>query len=366
MNYDSIMKRALQLSLKGTGHVSPNPRVGALILKDGEVIGEGWHSAFGEPHAEVEAINNTNGADLEGATLVVNLEPCSHQGKTPPCAPLLIEKKIKRVVVGMQDPNPEVAGNGIRMLQDAGIEVVTGVLEEECKWINRFFIKHITTGLPYNLVKVAQSLDGCIATSGGDSKWISSEESRRRAHKLRAELDAVLVGRRTASRDNPQLTVRHVSGRNPRRIVLDSQLSLPLSLKVFTDENRTDTIVVCKPEAMKSKKTDNLNIAGINVFPYSLNGNGDIDLTETMKALSLNYNIASVLVEGGATIFSAFANNKLIDEINIFVAPIILGNGLSSFISYKTFFIKDAAQFDIKAILKSDTDFQIIAVKKQA
>jgi diaminohydroxyphosphoribosylaminopyrimidine deaminase / 5-amino-6-(5-phosphoribosylamino)uracil reductase len=365
MDYELLMKRALQLATNGTGYVSPNPRVGAVIYRDGEIIGEGWHAHFGGNHAEVEAINNSSYDDFSDATLIVNLEPCSHTGKTPPCAPFVIEKKFKRVVIGIQDPNPEVSGNGIKMLNDAGIEVVEGVLENDCKWINRFFIKNVTTGETYNLIKIAQSMDGCIATSGGDSKWISSEESRRRVHKLRAELDAVLIGKKTASKDNPELTVRLVNGRNPRRIVLDSQLSLPLSLKIFTDEQRTDTVVICSHDVQNSRKAENLEIAGVNIFPYIIDNNGKYDLPNTLKVLSSQFNVASILVEGGAGVYSTFASNGLIDEINLFTAPIIIGNGLSSFNSYKTFFVKDAAKFEIKAILKSDTDFQTIAIKKQ-
>ncbi len=362
MDYEELMKRALQLALNGTGYVSPNPRVGAVISRDGEIIGEGWHQYYGGSHAEVEAIKNSPTDDFTDCTLAVNLEPCSHHGKTPPCADLIIEKNFKAVVIGMEDPNPEVAGSGIRKLQDAGIEVITGVLKNDCRWINRFFSKHITTGMPFVLAKIAQSLDGCIASSGGDSKWITSEESRKRVHKLRAELDCVLIGRKTASKDNPSLTVRMVKGRNPRRIIMDTQLSLPLSLKVFTDEERADTVVVCSAEAAKSKKAENLEIAGINIFPYSQDDNTGINLAETIKMLAAKFGLSSILVEGGAGIYSSFAKSNLIDELHIFNAPIVIGNGLSSFNSFKTFFVKDAAQFHIKAVLKSGTDFQVIAV----
>ncbi len=364
MTDKEAMKRALELALRGSGYVSPNPRVGAVILKEGKIISEGYHKKFGGPHGEVEAVNNAAGIDLEGATMVVNLEPCSHVGKTPACAPMLAEKKFARVVVGMQDPNPLVAGKGIEMLRDAGIEVVTGVLEEDCKWVNRFFIKHITTGIPYVIVKVAQSIDGCIATFGGDSKWITSEESRRRVHKLRAELDAVLVGRKTAEKDNPELTVRFVKGRDPKRIILDSNLSLPLGLKVFTDDNRKNTIICCKKEALESGKAKNLKIGGMNLFPFSTDEKGETDLKETLIALSKEYNIASILVEGGAKVYSSFAGSGLIDELHLFTAPIIIGNGISSFNSFHSFFVKDATQFRIKAMMKSDVDFQVIAVRK--
>ena len=230
----------------------------------------------------MEAIKHAGDISLEGATMVVNLEPCSHEGKTPPCAPLLIEKKFARVVVGMKDPNPMVAGRGIKMLKDAGIEVIVGVLEEECKWVNRAFIKHITTGMPYVTAKIAQSLDGKIASSTGDSKWITCEESRKRAHKLRSEVDAIVIGRKTAVQDNPKLTVRHVEGKNPARIVLDSELSLPFNLNIFNDPLRKHTFVCCKPEALTNTKANNLKLAGIKVLPAEMNGE-KMDLAATMK-----------------------------------------------------------------------------------
>ena len=197
MTENEAMKRALDLAMLGTGEVSPNPRVGAVILKDGEKIGEGYHAKFGADHAEIEAIRNAGLDDYSGCTMVLNLEPCTHYGKTPPCTDKIIELNFSRVVIGMEDPNPEVAGNGIKKLRDAGIEVEAGLMRDECMWLNRSFIKHIRTGMPYVILKIAQSFDGNIASSEGESKWISSEESRRRSHILRAQVDAVLVGEGT-------------------------------------------------------------------------------------------------------------------------------------------------------------------------
>nr|MDA3842995.1 bifunctional diaminohydroxyphosphoribosylaminopyrimidine deaminase/5-amino-6-(5-phosphoribosylamino)uracil reductase RibD [Candidatus Kapabacteria bacterium] len=296
------MKLALKLAQKGSGYVSPNPRVGAVLLKDGKIIGQGWHAKYGEAHAEVTAINNASDIDLTGATMVVTLEPCSHYGKTPPCAELIITKKISRVVIGMKDPHTKVAGRGIEMLEKAGIEVVVGLLEEECKWINRFFIKHINSGIPYIVAKVAQSLDACVAAANGQSKWITCDESRREVHSMRAELDAVLIGKGTAEADQPSLTVRDVEGRNPQRIIFDSKLSLSLSCSVFSDEGRNRTTVCCKPEFEHTPKVGELRKANVKIVPFVMNGN-KIDLKATLKQLGVILNLSKILLEGGCDIF---------------------------------------------------------------
>ncbi len=357
------MMQALKLSLRGSGHVSPNPRVGAVIVKDDNIIGRGWHHEFGAPHAEVEAIIDAGIDNFEGCTMYVNLEPCSHYGKTPPCAPLLVEKKFSRVVVGMKDPNPDVNGSGIDILRAGGVDVETGVLEEESKWVNRFFEKHITTGLPYVILKVAQSIDGCIATSTGESKWITSPESRKKVHAIRAEVDAVLVGRGTVSKDNPSLTVRDVAGRNPMKVILDSSLSLPLNLNTFSDEGRSKTIICCNYEAAKSKKAQNLALAGINILPVELDDDGKIDITSALYALSDNFNISSIMVEGGSSVFSSFVQSRLVDEYHIFVAPKLIGAGIHSFNQYKIQYLREAMNFDICNVAKSGADLHIIAKK---
>ncbi|MES2765861.1 MAG: bifunctional diaminohydroxyphosphoribosylaminopyrimidine deaminase/5-amino-6-(5-phosphoribosylamino)uracil reductase RibD [Bacteroidota bacterium] len=363
MTDDQYMKRAISLALRGTGNVAPNPRVGCVIVKNGEVIGEGWHERYGEAHAEVAAFKNAT-EDVRGATLYVTLEPCSHEGKTPPCAPLIVEKGIAEVVVGMLDPNPLVSGAGIQVLQNAGIHVRTEVLKEECAWVNRFFVKNITQKTPYVVLKTAQSLDGCIATMRGESQWITGEESRRRTHLLRAELDAVLIGKNTALLDNPSLTVRHTKGRNPKRIILDTNLSLPLGLKIFTDNDRAQTIVFCSEEAAKSRKAETLKVAGIQL-ETAITENGTLVLKDVLKKLSENYKISSVLVEGGAGIFSNFLKENLADELHIFTAPILIGNGQHAFGNLATDVLKNAKRFDVKAVLKSGEDIQTILVRRE-
>lgn len=356
------MKRAIELAERGTGRVSPNPRVGCVILKNGAVIGEGWHKEYGGAHAEIEAFANTTG-NVEGATLVVNLEPCVHHGKTPPCVTTIIEKKIARVVVGMIDPNPEVSGKGIEALRNAGIDVTAGVLEEECQWLNRFFAKYITTGQPYIVMKAGQSLDGCIATVFGQSKWITSEESRSVGHHLRSEVDAVLVGSVTAGKDDPELTVRLVEGRNPKRVVLDSDLSVSLKAKVYTCEDRHNTMVFCRSSAMSKPKATALKVSGIEVIPAG-GGAGDyLSLRAVLEQL-VSMNITSVLVEGGARVFSSFVQENLIDEIHTFIAPIVMGSGLHTFSSLSTPSLNAAKKFDIKKVTTIGPDMYVVTTRR--
>ncbi|MFH1050763.1 MAG: bifunctional diaminohydroxyphosphoribosylaminopyrimidine deaminase/5-amino-6-(5-phosphoribosylamino)uracil reductase RibD [bacterium] len=378
MTEREAMARAIELAQKGTGFVSPNPRVGAVILKNGELISEGYHKKFGGPHAEVEAIKNAKGVDLEGATIVVNLEPCSHFGKTPPCCDLIIEKKFSKVVIGMKDPNPIVAGKGIKKLRKAGIEVVSGVFEKEAKWLNRTFIKHITAGMPYVVLKVAQSIDGKIATVSGESQWITCEESRQEGHKLRAELDAVLVGKNTVLKDNPQLTVRLKSvyqvnkvrkvrkvykERNPFRVVLDTNLSLPLIKNVFIDENNNKTIVCCSEKSADSDKAKKLIKLGVNILAIKTGKNKKIDLQDCLNKLSEQFQIASVLVEGGAEIHSSFIKQNLVDEIRFFIAPKIIGKGISAFDRLELKKLSDASEFEIKEVCRSGEDLHLTLIK---
>lgn len=356
------MQKALLLALKGGGSVAPNPRVGCVIVKNDSIIAEGWHEQYGNAHAEVRAIENAT-EDVSGATLYVNLEPCNHYGKTPPCTSLIIEKGIRRVVIGMHDPNPLVAGKGIEKLRENGIEVTEGILEEESRWINRVFVHHITTGLPYVVGKIAQSLDGCIATKNGHSKWISSVESRRRVHLLRAELDAVIIGKNTAQKDDPLLTVRDVHGKNPWRIVFDSKLSLPFHLQLLSDNLRHKTIIICNKQFDETKKAYNLRKAGVNIIGIDENGNGKPDLSLALKQLADEFNITSVLVEGGGILLSSFANAALLHEIHFFIAPIIIGAGIHPFSSLSTPNLNSAHKFLTKAVAKSGNDTHIILVK---
>ncbi len=325
---EEYLQLCFDLAADGKGSVSPNPMVGCVIVKNHRVMASGYHSVFGGPHAEINAFNNSK-ANVEGATLYVNLEPCSHYGKTPPCVDAIIAKKIARVVIGTLDPNPLVSGRGVQKLKEAGIEVLSGVLETECRELNKFFLKHIQTKLPYVTLKIAQTLDGKIATRTNDSKWITCEESRRHVHRLRSEYDAVLIGSGTAKIDNPELTVRMCEGRNPKRIVLDSNLSLPLSLKLFTQNPEKNVIVVTGKDiiAVKKNKVKQLEKLGVAVIPVARGADKKINIQAALKALGAR-GISSVLVEGGGKIYTAFLSAGLADEMNVFVAPKFFGDGI--------------------------------------
>ena len=243
MAFDDLkyMRRCLELAAKGTGYVSPNPRVGAVVVTDGKVIAEGYHQKFGGPHAEVNVLRGLNPRDLQKATLYVSLEPCCFQGKTPACSGLILSLKIPRVVIGMSDPNPKVDGCGIGALREAGVEVKTGVLEKKCRELNRGYIKHITTGLPEVILKTASALDGRIGTATGDSRWITGKAARTCTHRLRAGCDAILVGVGTVLADNPMLNVRHVEGKNPLRVIIDSKLRTPPDANIIRDQDTIPT-----------------------------------------------------------------------------------------------------------------------------
>ncbi|AXI99326.1 diaminohydroxyphosphoribosylaminopyrimidine deaminase [Cyclonatronum proteinivorum] len=332
------MKKALRLAAKGTGFVSPNPLVGCVIVSDdGTEIGSGYHERFGKAHAEINALNAVREPDaLRGATLYVTLEPCSHTGKTPPCAATLKELPLARVVIALRDPNPKVDGSGIRMLQEAGIQVDTGLLEDEARKQNEFFLHYITTGKPFITLKVAQTIDGYIAAPDGSSQWITGKQARTRVHEWRAKYDAVLIGRNTALTDNPRLTVRHVDGRQPKRVVIDGPLSLPENLNLFTDQYEDRTFVITHNEKAFREKGDPMlrmlspqNFSGQTLLLRASNGHTDLDQAITLLG---RHNIASVLVEPGSDLLRAFITQKLADKIELFIAPKLLGGGTRSFI----------------------------------
>ena len=315
------MRMALDLARKGKGWTTPNPLVGAVIVKGGRVIGQGYHQKYGQPHAEVNAIASAK-EDVTGATLYVTLEPCSHFGKTAPCSDLLIDKNIKRVVVGTLDPNPLVAGKGIEKLRSNGIEVVTGVLEEESQKLNEIFIKYIVTKEPFVVMKNAMSLDGKIATVTGESQWISGESSRKKVHSLRHELAGIMVGIETIIKDDPQLTSRTLNSRNPIRIVVDSQLRIPIASKVLTQQDKAKTIVATTRRANK-EKLDTLKQMGIEVLVTKEKG-GRVDLQELMKLLGAK-GIDSILLEGGANLNFSALEEGIVDKIQSYIAPKIIG-----------------------------------------
>lgn len=317
------MRRALQLGRRGVGLVSPNPMVGAVICRGGKIIGQGYHRRFGGDHAEIVAIKNARGS-VRGATMYVNLEPCCHWGKTPPCVDTLIEQGIKRVVIGTLDPHPLVNGKGAQVLKDHGIEVVVGILEQEAQRLNEVYLHYIRTGVPFVTIKYAQSLDGRIATSHGASRWISSQGTRRFAHRMRAEHDAVMVGIGTVLADDPLLTVRLLKGRNPLRIVLDGQLRIPLNAQVLRDNGKT--LIVTTDEHGKDK-IEKIRRLGKEVLVLQGSADGRVDLTALMKKLTAR-GIASILVEGGAEVITSFLRGGFANRIVIITAPLILGKGI--------------------------------------
>ncbi|MDZ7716717.1 MAG: bifunctional diaminohydroxyphosphoribosylaminopyrimidine deaminase/5-amino-6-(5-phosphoribosylamino)uracil reductase RibD [Balneolaceae bacterium] len=331
------MSLALEIAEWGAGYVSPNPMVGCVIVsKEGEKIAQGYHERYGQAHAEVNAVDTVkDNAKLQGATVYVTLEPCSHEGKTPPCSAMLKQLPVNRVVVAMKDPNPEVNGTGIKELRESGITVDVGLMEEQAKKLNEFFLHHQKYNRPFVTLKIAQTLDGYIAAPDGNSEWISGKESRSKVHEWRSKYDAVMVGRNTALIDNPRLTVRHVEGRQPRRIVLDGPLELPKDLNLFSDQYEEKTIVVThNKEKLESEGDPMLAMLQSDYFRGSTiwvpQKEGHVDLSETMKKLA-EENITSILVESGQNLGSALLKENLVDKIECFVAPKILGGGTKSF-----------------------------------
>jgi diaminohydroxyphosphoribosylaminopyrimidine deaminase / 5-amino-6-(5-phosphoribosylamino)uracil reductase len=317
---EKYMRMAIELAKKGVGKVNPNPMVGAVIVKDEKVIGEGYHEEYGKAHAEVNAFSSLI-EESKGATLYVTLEPCSHYGKTPPCVDKIIENKIAKVVVGALDPNPLVAGRGIKKLKDAGIDVVTSVLEEECKKVNEVFMKYIVEKKPFVVLKTAMTLDGKISTSSGESKWITNEKSRKEVHKLRNKLSAIMVGVNTVIKDNPELTCRLEGGRNPIRIIVDSALRIPMESKVVIDK-LAGTIVATTELANKDRVLD-LKKLGVEVIIIKAK-NERVDLQSLMVELG-KLNIDSILLEGGSTLSFSALEDKIVDKIQAYIAPKIIG-----------------------------------------
>ncbi len=327
------MRKALELAKRGEGYTSPNPMVGAVIVKNGEIISSGYHKYFGGPHAEINALKDA-GRQAEGATIYVNLEPCSHYGKTPPCSLALIKAGIKKAVIAMEDPNPLVAGRGIKQLKKAGIEIKSGVLEKEARDLNEVFIKYISSDYPFIYLKMAQTLDGFLASKNGDSKWISNKKARLYTHKLRHKVDAILVGINTLINDNPRLTTRLTdgTGKDSLRIVLDTKLKIPLHARIINQQSSADTLIVTAKDINKEKKERLINKQGVEILSLDLEENNEIPLKVLLKILH-ERNISSILVEGGGKINYSFLNNNLIDKLYAFIAPKILGgrDGISVF-----------------------------------
>lgn len=321
MTKEEYMAYALELAERGRGRTSPNPVVGAVIVRSGRVIGEGWHKKCGENHAEINAFEDAaaKGEDVEGADMYVTLEPCSHYGKTPPCAKAIIEKKIKNVYVGLLDPNPLVAGRGIQMMQDSGIHVETGVLEEACRRTNEIFLKYITEKRPFVVMKTAMTLDGKIAAYTGDSRWVSGPESRQAVQQMRNSLTGIMVGIGTVLCDDPELTCRLEDGRDPVRIIADSQLRIPLDAKVLRDEN----CIIAATEECDMGKRDRLKERGISVI-LTGSDQGKVDLRELMERLG-ERGVDSILLEGGGGLNEAALKAGIVDRAVTFLAPKFIG-----------------------------------------
>jgi diaminohydroxyphosphoribosylaminopyrimidine deaminase / 5-amino-6-(5-phosphoribosylamino)uracil reductase len=328
-SHEYFMSKCIDHARQGIGYVSPNPMVGCVIVKNGNIVGYGYHKRYGASHAEVNALRMA-GEKAKGATLYVNIEPCNHYGKTPPCTDLIISKKIRCVVVAMQDPNPLVNGQGIKKLKKADVEVIENIFSDQAKILNEHFTKFITLKLPFVTIKIGETFDGRIADAKGRSKWITNEAEHKYVHELRSTYDAVLVGAGTIIKDDPLLTVRHTKGRNPYRIIIDGNLSSPLTSQVFKLKDIEKTIIFISEDTVKSKKNkiSKLNNYGVNVIHLPDN-EGRLAILTVLKKLH-QLNIGSVLVEGGAQVFSQFIEQNLADKLILAIAPKIIGSGIQS------------------------------------
>ena len=323
MDDRDYMKMALALAEKGRGFTSPNPMVGAVLVRNDQVIGKGWHQMAGKAHAEVNAIADAGDA-ANGSTLYVTLEPCNHTGQTPPCTHLILDAGIRRVVAAMPDPNPDVTGGGLAFLKEKGVEAVSGICESRAIRQNETFIKYIRTKQPFVILKNASTLDGRIATRSGDSKWVTGDESRRFVHQLRHEVDAIMVGINTIKTDNPRLTTRleAFKGRDPIRIILDTRLSIPESAKLLQLSSDSDTVIVCGNFISEDKKR-RIEKKGIKILKSDEKDNW-IDLKALMPCLG-KMGVTSLLVEGGSRVTAAMLTAGVVDKVFFFYAPKILG-----------------------------------------
>lgn len=322
LSYDEkYMRLAMQLAGNAIGRTSPNPLVGAVIVKDNRVVGCGWHRKAGTPHAEVHALNQA-GELAQGADVYVTLEPCAHYGKTPPCAKALVEAKVKNVYGGLLDVNPKVAGKGFKILEDAGIHVEYGFLQDELRKQNEVFFKWIEHKKPFVVLKAAMTLDGKIATATGQSKWITNETSRAYGYKLRDIYDGIMVGINTVIEDNPMLTARVDGGKNPIRIVVDSSLKIDINANVVQDKS-AKTIIATTDKADKDKILK-LQAQDVDVIVVDKDENDKVDIEKLLDILG-QQNICSILVEGGATLSGSFVAKKLVDKVYFFIAPKIVG-----------------------------------------
>ena len=333
MPEEKYMRRAIELAKKGSGHVNPNPLVGAVIVRDGEIIGEGYHECYGQLHAERNAIANAKkrGNSLEGSTIYVTLEPCCHYGKTPPCTEAIIEEKIARVVVGSDDPNPLVSGKGFQMLREKGIEVIPHFLKEECDAMNHVFFHYIRTGTPYVAMKYAMTMDGKIACYTGDSKWVTGEESRAHVQTLRNHYKGIMAGIGTVLADDPMLNCRIEGGRDPIRIIADSHLRIPMDSQLVRTAGQQPLIIACLPDAdeekaaqLQEKGVEVLRIPGVTTADITEEQKEVISLPVLMKELGAR-KIDGILLEGGGQLNESALQAGIVDRIYCYIAPKIFG-----------------------------------------
>ena len=328
-NDEFWMRRALELARQGKGSVEPNPMVGCVVVRDGEEIGAGYHQRFGGPHAEVHALEKLGPEAVHAATVYVTLEPCSHFGKTPPCADLLLKYNPARIVVAMDDPYPEVSGRGIARLRDAGIHVEVGTLETEARVLNAPYIKLLDTKLPWVIAKWAMTLDGMLATHSGDSKWITNEASRAFVHRMRSEVDAILVGSETVLLDDPMLTARipaeEVLRRTPLRVVMDRRFRIPIGCKLAQTASQAGVLVVADQASLDSnpQKVDQIQRMGCEILGIPPGLHHD-SIEFTLRSLGAK-RLPNLLVEGGSQILGSLFDQHLVDQVDCFIAPKILG-----------------------------------------
>lgn len=347
MDHSKYIRKTIRLAKRGTGRVSPNPRVGCVIVRQNKIIAEGYHQFYGGPHAEVNAIQSAPKELLSESVLYVNLEPCSHYGKTPPCTDLIIQSGITKVIIGTEDPNPLVKGKGIARLRSHHIQVEVGFEQKKCFQLNEMFFHSIVNQRPFITIKSAQTLDGFIATNNNQSKWITGESSRHYVHHLRREHDAVLIGINTLLHDDSQLTVRTGKHRNPKRIVLDSKLRIPLSARILKLNDILKTIIVTTSQADR-EKIQAIKDMGAQVWIISTNKEGCIDIDHFLE-YAWQQKLSSIFIEGGSQIYSEFIQTQYWNKYIGFIAPKLFGRGLSPFYGLEILDPQKALSFcDIK------------------
>jgi len=335
----AFMRRALRLAERGRGRVSPNPLVGAVVVRDGRIVGEGAHRRVGGPHAEINALARA-GEQSRGATLYVTLEPCAFHGRTPPCTEAVIDAGIARVVCAMVDPDPRVHGAGIDRLRRAGIQVETGLLQSEAGRQNAAYAKHRQSGMPWVVLKLAQTLDGRIATCTGEARWITGEKARRRVHRWRSWADGVMVGAGTVLADNPRLDVRHVRGRDPRPLVVDGRLQVDPEARVF---QRPGAVLITSSSSPAARR-DAFTARGVEVWTFAT-ADGRIDLRQPLSRAAAA-GMTSVLVEGGGRLAACALQDRVVDQVQIFIAPRLLGRGIAGIADLGIVRIEDAIDLE--------------------